>query len=89
MSDRKRTGASSAGLSIGPKIQPHYPFPFVLPAGSEGARSDAVPDVAEPESVWKIPLGPIDEMEGHSETSPGPAHAGHGAGLLRRLTHKG
>jgi hypothetical protein len=89
MSERKRTGASSPGVSIGPQIQPHYPFAFVLPAGSEGARSDTVPDNPEPEGVWKIPLGPVDEIEGESETSPGPAHAGHGAGLLRRLTHKG
>jgi len=82
MSDRKRSTASNSGLTIGPEIQPHYPFPFVLPAGSGPARP-------EPEGSWKIPPGPIDEIVGADEAIPAVANSGRAAGWWRRLTRRG
>ena len=82
MSDRKRPAASDSGLSIGPTIQPHYPFPFVLPAGTGPAKP-------EPEGSWKIPVGPTDEIAAADEAVPQDAASGRAVGWLRRLTRKG
>jgi len=82
MSPRRRTSAPEPGLIIGPEIQPHYPFAFVLPAGTGPARP-------EPEGGWKIPVGPIDETAGADEPVPAEANSGRAVGWWRRLTHKG
>ncbi|HEX7491643.1 MAG TPA: hypothetical protein VF337_08075 [Candidatus Limnocylindrales bacterium] len=56
--------------------------PAVLQAWSNQARSDKRAEA--PEDDWKIPTGPLDDLEPGSEREP--AHAG---GLLKRLTHRG
>lgn len=82
MSDRKRSTASDSDLTIGPEIQPHYPFPFVLPAGTGPAQP-------EPEGGWKITVGTIDEPAGADEEMPAEANSGRAVGWLRRLTNRG
>ena len=82
MSARRRTNAPEPGLTIGPEIQPHYPFAFVLPSGTGPARP-------EPEGGWKIPLGPLDEIEGGGEASPAETNSGRAVGWWRRLTRRG
>jgi hypothetical protein len=42
-----------------------------------------------PGDEWKIPMGPIDEIVGRDEAIREPLDAGHGVGLLHRLTHRG
>ncbi len=81
MSDRKRTPAPGSGPTIGPEIHPHYPFPFVLPAGTGPAGP-------EPEGDWKIPLGPIDVIEDADEAVPAAANPVRSVGWLRRLTRR-
>jgi hypothetical protein len=85
MSDRKRTAESNSGLAIGPQIQPHYPFPFVLPVETGPARQG-------PGDHWRIPSGPLDEIEGRDaapEPEPAPAQPGRAGGLLHRLIRRG
>ena len=82
MSDRKRSAASNSGLTIGPEIQPHYPFPFVLPAGTGPAGR-------EPEGSWKIPLDPTDEIVAADEAILAVANSGGTGGWWRRLTRRG
>jgi hypothetical protein len=78
MSDSKRTAVTNAGAFMGPDMM--IPAPMNAQSQKETGKS-------EPEDDWKLPMGPIDEIEGHQE-EPEPVAAGH-SGLLHRLTHRG
>jgi hypothetical protein len=82
MRDRKSAGPSDTSVVIGPKIHPHYPFPFVLPLGLGPARP-------EPEGGWKVPLGPLDETEGAAGDSAAETSSGRASGWWRRFTRRG
>jgi hypothetical protein len=84
MSTSRRGRASDPGLVIGPEIHPHYPFPFVLPAGSGPAQP-------EPEGSWKVPVGAIVEVERGDEVEavPDAAAARRQGGWFARLTRRG
>lgn len=80
MSDRKETDESNAGKFLGSEM---------LAPGPMRTLSDEMgPAKPEPEDEWKLPTGPVDEIEGQKDATPEPAHPGR-AGLLHRLTHKG
>ena len=81
MSNRKSRYGSGSGLVIGPEIQPHYSFPFVLPPGTG-------PALPEPEDSWKIPVGPLGEIEAGGETGATDASSGRAVGWWRRLTRR-
>lgn len=80
MSDPKRTAERNAGAFLGPDM--------MIPAPMNALNEDR-PGLPDPEDGWKIPLGPIDEIDGNAGATPEPAHAGHGTGWLHRLTHRG
>jgi hypothetical protein len=73
MNDRKPMAESSDGVAPEPRTKSPAPSPIDLDA----------------DDGWKIPLGPIDEIEGRAEAVPEPVPVGHGGGLFHRLSHRG
>ena len=73
MNDRRPMAESSAGVVPEPRTK-----------GAAPARIEADTD-----DGWKIPVGPIDEIEGRAEEVPEPVAAGHGGSFLHRLSHRG
>jgi hypothetical protein len=81
MSEPKRSAEQNAGAFLGDAGVGLVPMPTnTLHVG---------PGDPGPGDEWKIPTGPIDEIVDHEEAIPEPVRAGHGVGLLHRLTHRG
>lgn len=81
MSEPKRTAERNAGAFLGDVGVGLVPMPTnTLHVG---------PGDPGPGDEWKIPMGPVDDIAAHDDEVPEPVHAGHGAGLFHRLSHRG
>jgi hypothetical protein len=81
MSDRKPDSESNVLAIPGADV--------AAPAPVRRLSDDLGPDDPEAQGSWKIPLGPIDDIVAKQEALPEPVAAGHGGGLLHRITHRG
>ncbi|MGD0121924.1 MAG: hypothetical protein ABSC46_05110 [Candidatus Limnocylindrales bacterium] len=86
MGDERRTAERNAGAFLGPDLGGGGGM-IAVPVNSMSAGTG--PGEPGPEDEWKIPGRPEDEVEPVGVATPEPAHAGHGSGLLHRLTHRG
>jgi hypothetical protein len=82
VSNRRRGSVSDPRPVIRSEIQPHYPFPFVLPAGNG-------PALPEPEGSWKVQVGAGVEVEAGGVEVPDAAPARRQGGWFARLTRRG